>query len=593
LIPPWFLLAAVGASGAAVMIVEMTAVRALQPYFGSTTFVWTNVIAVVLAALAVGYAVGGRLADRRPSAGVFFGLLAAGGLLVAGGAFLVPPVSRLFLSEGVNLEGLATVLVKGSLGATLLLFAPPLLLLGAVSPIAIRLLAAGGVGRAAGNVYAASTAGSIAGTYLPTLLLVPHLGSRGSLLVAACLLVLPAAAGLALVVRGRGAASAAAILAVLSASAIAGAGAGPGRGAPPLPDGGVAVVLAERESPYQFLTVRDDRYPGEPVCRVLTINEGIYTFHSLRVEGRILTESRCYDDYSMLPLLLDLDPGAELRGAVVGFACGVNAAQWRHFWDGPFRLRVDGAELDPGVLALGREFFDLPAEGAGGLRPTAADGRPWLDALPAGTRYHLLVVDAFANELYIPFHLGTREFFELCLRRLEPGGVLAMNVYAVGEDSPNLGALENTLATVFGTCLRLSQYGGKNFVLVARNGKEPPDLSRLAPGRARERFGARKDVKEWDRLLELAAKAAGDAVVVAPRPGLPVLTDDHAPLEWLTDRFIGSREPGIAGGRAEVAALVRKQDRALAAVGAGWAVLLAAACFSMARVTPPPGRLPE
>lgn len=593
MIPPWFLLAAVGASGAAVMIVEMTAVRALQPFFGSTTFVWTNVIAVVLAALAVGYAVGGRLADRRPSAGLLFGLLAAGGLLVAGGAFLVPPVSRLFLSEGVDLEGLASVLVKGSLGATLLLFAPPLLLLGAVSPIAIRLLAAGGVGRAAGNVYAVSTVGSIAGTYLPTLLLVPHLGSRGSLLVAAGLLVVPAALGLVLVVRGRGAAAAAAILALFSAAALAGASGGPGRGTPVLPDGGVAVVLAERESPYQFLTVRDDRYPGEPASRVLTINEGVLTFHSLKVEGRVLTESRHYDDYAMLPLLLDLEAGAELRGAVVGFACGVNASQWVHFWDGPFRLRVDGAELDPEVLALGREFFDLPPEGSGALRPAAADGRPWLAALPTGTRYHLLVVDAFANELYIPYHLGTREFFELCLRRLEPGGILAMNVYAVGEDAPNLAALENTLATVFGSCLRLSQYHGRGYVLVARRGEGPPDLARLAPARARERFGAREGVAEWDRLLELAADAAADAAVVVPRRGLPVLTDDHAPLEWMTDRFLGLREAGIAGGREDVAALARKQDRALAAVGAGWAVLLGALLFSMGRVTPPPGRLPE
>ncbi len=586
MIPPWFLLAAVGASGAAVMIVEMTAVRALQPFFGSTTFVWTNVIAVVLAALAVGCALGGRLADRRPSAAVLFSLMAAGGVLVAGGAFLVPPVSRLFLAEGVDLEGLASILVKGSLGATLLLFAPPLLLLGAVSPIAIRLLAAGGVGRAAGNVYAVSTAGSIAGTYLPTLLLVPHLGSRGSLLVAAGLLALPAAAGLALAARGKGAVAAAAILAAFSAAALAGPHAGPLRGAPVLPGGGTSVVLAERESPYQYLAVRDDRYPGEPASRVLTINEGVHTFHSLRVEGRVLTESRHYDDYAMLPLLLDLEPGAELRGAIVGFACGVNAAQWRHFWDGPFRLRVDGAELDPGVLDLGREFFGMPAEAA------AADGRPWLAALPAGTRYHLLVVDAFANELYIPFHLGTREFFELCLRRLEPGGVLAMNVHAVGEDSPNLAALENTLSTVFGGCLRLSQYRGRGFVLAARRGAGPPDPARLDPARARERFGERAGVAEWDRLLDHAAAAAAEATAVTPLPGLPVLTDDHAPLEWLTDRFLGLREGGIAEGREEVAALVRRQDRALAAVGAGWILILGAALFSMGRVTPPAGRLP-
>jgi hypothetical protein len=567
-IPPRFLLSAIGASGAAVMIVEMTAVRALQPFFGSTTFVWTNVIAVVLAALAAGYALGGRLADRRPSAGLLFGLLGAGGLLVAAGALLVSPVSRLFLAEGVDLQGLATVLVKGSLGATLLLFAPPLLLLGAVSPLAIRLLAEGGVGRAAGNVFAVSTAGSIAGTYLPTLLLVPHVGSRGSLLVAAALLVLPAAAGLVLLARGKGAVAAAALLAALAGTGLACGG--PLRGTPPLPDGGVAVVLAERESPYQYLTVRDDRYPGEPASRVLTINEGVYTFHALRVEGRVLTESRCYDDYAMLPLLLDLEPGAELRGAVVGFACGVNAGQWRHFWGDLYRLRVDGAELDPGVLALGREFFGLPAGGV-----PAVDGRPWLDALPAGTTYHMLVVDAFANELYVPFHLATREFFALCRRRLAPGGVLAMNVYAVGADSPNLRALENTLAAVFGSCLRMSQHRGQNFVLVARNGEGPPDPARLAAPRAP------RDVPEWDRLLELARLAAEDATVVVPRPGETVLTDDHAPVEWLTDRFLRRMEGGIAAGREDLRALGGRQDRALGLIGIGWALVLWGGFFAL------------
>ncbi len=587
-VPPWFLLAAVAASGAAVMIVEMTAVRALQPFFGSTTFVWTNVIAVVLAALAAGYALGGRLADRLPSAGLLFGLMAAGGLLVAAGAVLVTPVSRLFLAEGVDLEGVASVLIRGSLGSTLLLFAPPLLLLGAVCPLALRLLAAGGVGRAAGSVLSVSTAGSIAGTYLPTLLLVPHLGSRGSLLVAAGLLLLPAAAGLALLVRPRRAAAAAAVLLAAGAAAAL-ADPRPGRGTPVLPGGGEAEVLAERETHYQYLTVRDDRVPGEPPFRVLTINEGVYTYHSLRVEGRVLTDSRCYDDYTLLPFLLDLEPGADLRMAVVGFACGVNAAQWRHFWDGPFRLRVEGAELDPEVLALGREFFGLPAETPGVV---AADGRPWLEFLPPGTRYHAIVLDAFAHELYVPFHLGTREFFDLCRRRLEPGGILAMNVYAVGEGSPNLRALENTLAASFGSCLRMSRYGGETFALLGRNGDGPADLVGLGPANARRRFGARPGVAEWGRLLEQAGEAAGDAILVRPDPAAPVLTDDHAPLEWLTDRFLEDREDRILGGdegrAGALRSLRRRQRLLLSGIGALWALLLGGAFLGIRRV-PLPG----
>ena len=140
-----FLLASIFCSGAAVMIVEMTAVRVLQPRFGSTTYVWTNVIAVVLAALSVGYAVGGRLADRRPSPIPFYGLMCTGGVLVAASAWAATAVGNWFLPLDVDLEGLPSLLIRGSLGATLVLFAPATLVLVTLSPYAIRLLAEIGI----------------------------------------------------------------------------------------------------------------------------------------------------------------------------------------------------------------------------------------------------------------------------------------------------------------------------------------------------------------------------------------------------------------------------------------------------------------
>jgi spermidine synthase len=526
------------------MSLEMTAGRAMQPYFGSTTWVWTHIIAVVLAALAGGYALGGALADRRPSRALFFGLMGAGGVLAAISALAVGPVSRLFLVEGLDLEGIASVLRTGSFGTTLIVFAPPCFLMGTVSPLAVRLLSDDGVGRAAGRVMAVSTVGSILGTYLPVTLLVPHFGSRGSLLFSAAMLVVPAAVGLLSTRRRAGAA-----VVVLFAAGVSFAATRSDvvREAPSLPWGGTAVVLEETESPYQYLSVRDDTTDDGTVNRILTINEGVYTYHSLKVKGRVLTESRYYDDYSLLPLLLDLPQGSELRACIIGFACGVNAGQWRHFWEGPYRLQIDGPELDPAILELGRRWFDLPPDGMPGLRTFAADGRPFLAALGADARYHVLVVDAFANELYIPFHLGTREFFELCKRRLEPGGLLAMNVYAVGAQAPNLAALEHTLATVFGRCLRVSQYWGSNFLLLARNGDAPPNLALLDPESARKRFGARPELAEWDRLLNLGAAFPGNALLVEPRADGLLLTDDHAPLEWLTDRFLdGIEERALA-----------------------------------------------
>ncbi len=540
-----FLLITVFLSGAAVMVVEMTAVRVLQPFFGSTTQVWANVIAVVLGALALGYYVGGRVADRRPSAAILYGVLACGGLAVVASAPLATPISKWLLPQEVDLENAMSLLLKGSLGATVLLFAPATLLLGTISPMAIRLLADAGAGKAAGRVFAMSTLGSIVGTYLPVLWFVPEHGSRKTLLIAAGMLLAPAVVGL-LLSAGRRGGVAAAVAVILAATTAAVADTRPARGAPRLEFGGEAVVLAEAETEYQYVTVREDRYPTT-TQRLLTINEGVYTYHSLEVVGRVLTQSRYYDDYSLLPLLLDLPEGEELRGAIVGLACGVTSRQWDHFWGDTYRLRVDGAEIDPVVMELGRRYFHLPPADSPWLRSHAMDGRQMLELAPRGATWHMIVVDAFANELYVPFHLGTVEFFDLCRRRLAPGGVLAMNVYAYHPDSPNLAALENTLATVFGRCLRVRQSWGGNFLLIARNGDEPADVKRLSPKRITARVGERGGVSEWKGVLGLGDWVQSHTTPIEPRDGAFVLTDDHSPLEWLTDRFIDRAEAALLG----------------------------------------------
>jgi hypothetical protein len=267
-------------------------------------------------------------------------------------------------------------------------------------------------------------------------------------------------------------------------------------------------------------------------------------------------------------------------------ACGVNATQWRHFWGDLYRLQVAGAEIDPEVVALGREHFGMPGPEADWLEVHAADGRLALAAMPEDRTFHLLVNDAFANDLYIPFHLATREFFELCRRRLTPEGVLAMNVHAVGADAPNLRAVANTLATVFGRAVVVSRYDGANFLLLARNGGAP-----LRVGS----FPDRPPVSEWDRLVELGAGFRQDWTEVTPRPGELVLTDDHAPLEWLTDRFLARQErESLAAEDAwsqRVRALARRQRIALVVVVCTWAAILLAAVLVFGRkpVQPSPG----
>jgi predicted membrane-bound spermidine synthase len=176
-------------AGVATLAAEIAAQRLVAPAFGASTVVWANTIAVVLLALAGGYWLGGRLADRHPSARGLALTALAGAALVA----LIPLVAipLLGLTED-RLQELA-----GSLLVALVLVGPPVLVLGAVSPWAIRLRvrAVEDAGDVTGRLYALSTAGGLVGTFAAALLLIPLVGTRWTFLIAAALLALAAAPG--------------------------------------------------------------------------------------------------------------------------------------------------------------------------------------------------------------------------------------------------------------------------------------------------------------------------------------------------------------------------------------------------------------
>jgi MFS family permease len=182
-------------AGFTVMLVEITATRILGPFFGTSAHVWTSVIGVILAALSIGYYVGGRIADRWPSPSLLALLVMGGCLVTALTPLLAPWFGRWMLPARLGLAEAHNVMRFGSLITSLCVFFPPALLLAVVGPFTIRCIAADDhLGRAAGTVYAAGTVGSILGTFLPTFVLIPWLGSRATILVAAAVLFVVAAA---------------------------------------------------------------------------------------------------------------------------------------------------------------------------------------------------------------------------------------------------------------------------------------------------------------------------------------------------------------------------------------------------------------
>ena len=477
-------------AGTGTLATEICASRLLAPYYGSSTVVWANLIGLVLLALSLGYWFGGRLADRRPSPRLLGLLVVLSGALVAA----IPFVTRPILDVAADgLDELSAGAVIGSFFATLLLFAPPVFLLGTVSPFAIRLALddVGSAGATAGRLYALSTAGSLVGTFVPALVTIPLIGTQRTLLASAAVLVVTGS--ILLGRRWLAAALAPAALALIPPGAVKAA---PG-------------VVYERESPYQFVQVRE-----ADGARRLYLNEGI-AVHSLWRPDSVLTGG-VWDAFLAVPVLLDHRPR---RLAVLGNAGGTIARAFGVFWPD---VRIDGVEIDPAVSEAGRRYLGL----ADNPRLTVhdADARPFLRR--TDTRYDLVFVDAY-HQPYVPFYLATEEFFRLVRERLAPGGLVALNVATVPRDPRLERALAGTLASVFPD-VRVWPVLRFNHLVVGLT--RPP---------------ASRPVQADARLRPLVSRLRRD-LGTSVRPSANPWTDDRAPVEWVTDRMI--LEYGLRGG---------------------------------------------
>jgi spermidine synthase len=479
--------------GAASLGAEISAARLLAPFFGASTIIWANTIATVLVALSVGYAIGGRVADRRGDLRGLCAIVTMAGVLLAAVPFAAGP----FLQLSVNALGALSVGgVVGSLAAVLVLIALPVLLLGTVAPYANR-LAVGSVadtGTVTGRLYAISTAGSLVGTFASALLLIPLVGTHRTFLVFSIALTAVAAPGLGarrfLLVP----------LAVCALLAIPPAAIGANvRG---------AKVIFETETQYQYLRVLQFR----DGVRWLELNEGV-AIHSI-YDPRSYLVGGYWDDFLVLPL-------AGVRGvperiAILGDAAGTVARAYCHYFP---RARVDAVELDGELTVIGKRYFHLSGPR---LNLYTADARPWLAASTA--RYDAIFLDAY-RQPYIPFYLVTREFFASVRAHLRAGGVVIVNVGHL----PGSDALEKvvsaTLHAVFPVVMR-DRVSGTNSLVIAS--AEPLSGERIVAAAARGELSP--------DLVPLADKV-GSRLAPALRGG-SVYTDDLAPVEWLTDLSI-------------------------------------------------------
>ncbi|HEB53246.1 MAG TPA: hypothetical protein ENI87_08340 [bacterium] len=509
--------------GFGVMAAELTAVRLLAPHFGDSAYVWTNVIGAILAAMAVGAALGGRLAGRANAERWPFRALLAAATLLLVAPWLTGWLGDALLPADLPLDAAMPVLIRASLVAAMLVFAPPLLLLAMVTPLLVVLVARSGIplGRAAGDVAAAGTAGSLMGTFAATHWLVPGFGCRMAMAFAA--LGLLVAALLVAPVRQRANAGIALLVAALVPWLHRGPLRAPAQG---------HRLLAERETPYQYLQVVRSEAPPERTA--LLINEGLDSFHSLAIEGSCFTDGAYYDWHAIAPLLAgDGTRPRELRALSIGDAAGTLRAVYAAVHPG---VPVDAVDLDAETMALGDAFF--PGPKATGER-FALDGRVFLER--AVRRWHVIHVDAYAHQVYVPAHLASREFFTAAYDRLVDGGILACNVGAIDLDDAVLRAIATTLGSVFDEVRVLLVPRSRNALLVARRGRaiRPTTLRGEPPAM---RAGTRAaDRERWQQMLTLCADPAAWHQI---EPWSHELRDDRPELdELLFDSYVDDEDP--------------------------------------------------
>lgn len=497
--------------------VELSASRLLEPAFGNNQIVWAALIGMIMLYLALGAWLGGWLADRHPTRPALDITLTIAALGVA----LVPLLSRNVLHlASTGIQGFQPGLLGASLGAVFILFSIPVILLGTASTWAVRLRLKepAEVGSAVGGLYAVGTIGSLAGSFIPVLVLIPAVGTRLTFFILS--LTLLAVLTLAAIGRRHLWIPLAALIAV-AALAVWSARDHSIRAAWQDPNGGS--IVFEDESLFNYIAVRKLGSEYE-----LKLNDGIGV-HSVYDPESLMT--RGIWDYFLLAPLFRPSQGDALMTPrnllVIGLAGGTVPTLYSEIYGSD--VQITGVELDPEILDVGRTFFAMDRPN---LTAVAADGRSWLAKQPADAKWDVIAVDAYRPP-YIPFHLTTIEFFQLVNEHLSDDGALIINVGRTDTNYALVDAVSATVRDVFPYIFLVDEPGPPNdlgnTMLIAT--KQPQTLEGFKATVAALPQSLPADFRTFANQVEGYAR-------VAPVTDDQPFTDDHAPIERLVHRII-------------------------------------------------------
>ncbi len=489
------------AGGLVSLALELAASRLLAPAFGTTELVWSAIIGLILLYLAVGYALGGRWADRAPYPATLYTILTAAGLTIAVIPVLARPLLRL-AAQGMYAWSLPQI--AGPFIFVLVLFVAPVTLLACVSPFVIRLTVTevSASGNTAGRIYAVSTLGSFIGTFLPNLVLIPTLGTYRTFILLAMIAVVTGLCGLWHFNRRRFWMLAWTLLLLVALFVLK-----PGTIKP------AAGLIHEEESVYNYIQV----VQNTDGSRYLLLNEG-QGIHSIYLPGDAILTGGPWDYYLTAPYFnaAPHPPNSVDNLLLIGLAAGTTARQYTAIYGA---LPIDGVEIDPAIIRVGRDYFAMTQPN---LTAYATDGRAFL--AQTTRRYDVVAVDAYRLP-YIPWHLTTVEFFTEVRARLTEKGVVAINVgHTPGAGDGDWRLVEALVATmwqVYPSVHVIEVPNSFNAIVVAT--AQPTTATNLA-----DNLPLLADA----RLRTVAERALANLRSVAP--GGIVFTDDRAPVEQLT-----------------------------------------------------------
>ncbi len=495
----WFLYLTEFFAGVSVMAVELGASRLLAPYFSSSQIVWTIIIGVIMIAMALGNLYGGRAADKDPDPARLYRRILIAAVWIAAipvaGKYVILGVSALLvLAVNVNF------LIWAAFASCMIVFVFPLFLLGTVTPCLVKAVAESldESGRTVGRLGACNTIGSILGTFLPTFVTIPAVGTAATFLIFSGILL---AIALIFFISSKIKKPAPYVAAALF----------------------VLCVVFGRNNSFAFWE-KDLVYEGESVYNYLQVSEDpkrvilstnvLFGVQSVAMKEGGLTGF--YYDYALAaPVMAGKEKPSVL---VLGNGSGTFASQCVRYFPG---CAVEGVEIDGKITQLAEEYFSLPAE----VKVTEYDGRAYIQTVEG--LYDVIMVDAY-QDITIPFQMSTAEFFTLVRDHLNENGVMVVNISMYSDEEESIGRyLSDTIASVFGSVAAADVPFSTNCELFAVKSGDPAAL--LAAGT--EKLAE----PELKAMMEKAA-----ASLRAYEAGDRILTDDKAPVEVLGMRMIDS-----------------------------------------------------